>query len=123
MLYLITNGENNISDNKIIFISSIRFKIVNLIFLVLILLLIIIFIKIKSNNKTCICTLAKEENRYAREFVEYYYKIGVDKIYLYDNNNVNGERFEEVIDDFVKSGFVQIIDIRGKKLPQLKAII
>jgi len=122
MLILITNGKNNIYNNERIFFLSIKFKIVNLIVLNLILLLIIIFIKIKSNNKTCICTLAKQENRYIREFVEYYYKIGVDKIYLYDNNNVNGERFEEVIDDFIKSGFVHIIDIRGKKLPQLKAM-
>ena len=43
-------------------------------------------------------------------------------IIIYDNNNVHGERFEEVIDDFVKSGFVHIINIRGKKLPQLKAM-
>ena len=71
--------------------------------------------------KVSICTLGKEENRYIREFVDFYKKIGVDKIYLYDNNNIKGERFEEVIADFINIGFVEIIDWRGKKnRPQLK---
>ena len=78
--------------------------------------------KIITNNKTCICTLGKQENKYAREFVEYYKKLGVDKIYLYDNNNVNGERFEEVISDYFKIGYVEIVNWRGKKIPQLKAM-
>ena len=41
----------------------------------------------KYKSKVCLCTLGKQENRYIREFVSYYKKLGVDKIYLYDNNN------------------------------------
>ena len=67
------------------------------------------------NIKVCLCTLGKEENKYILEFVEHYKKIGVDKIYLYDNNNIDGEHFEEVIDNYIKSGFVEIVDFRGKK--------
>ena len=67
------------------------------------------------NIKVCICTLGKEENKYILEFIEYYKKIGVDKIYLYDNNNIDGEHFEEVIDNYIKSGFVEIVDFRGQK--------
>ena len=70
--------------------------------------------------KVCICTLGKEENRYIREFVDYYKKIGVDKIYLYDNNNFKGERFEEVIADYINIRFVEIINFRGQESPQLK---
>ena len=41
----------------------------------------------KSKTKVCLCTFGKQENRYIREFVSYYKKIGIDKIYLlYDNN-------------------------------------
>jgi ABC-type branched-subunit amino acid transport system substrate-binding protein len=67
------------------------------------------------NSKVCICTLGKEENKYIIEFIEYYKNMGVDKIYLYDNNNIDGEHFEEVIDNYIKSGFVEIVDCRGKK--------
>ena len=42
--------------------------------------------------KICVCTLAKNENRYIKEFVEHYKKYGVDKIYLYDNNDIDGEK-------------------------------
>ena len=122
MIIFVSKGRNRIFVKKKKFIFLIKFKIINLLILNLILLLILIFIKIENNNRTCICTLGKQENRYIREFVEYYYKIGVDKINLYDNNNMNGERFEEVIGDFIKSGFVRILNWRGKKLPQLKAM-
>jgi len=49
-----------------------------------------------SNNTTsvCLCTLAKLENKYIREFVNHYKNYGVDKIYLYDNNDINGEKFD-----------------------------
>ena len=122
MIIFVSKGGNRIFGKKKKFIFLTKFKIINLLILNLILLLILIFIKIENNNRTCICTLGKQENRYIREFVEYYYKIGVDKINLYDNNNMNGERFEEVIGDFIKSGFVRILNWRGKKLPQLKAM-
>ncbi len=70
-----------------------------------------------TKNRVCVCTLGKQENRYIREFVEHYKKYGVDKIYLYDNNNKNGERFEEVINDYIEKGFVEVIDFRGKIRP------
>jgi len=69
----------------------------------------------KYNLKVCICTLGKEENRYIKEFVEHYKNYSVDKIYLYDNNDIDGERFENVIGEYVDSNFVEIIDWRGVK--------
>ena len=70
--------------------------------------------QIIPNIKVCVCTLAKLENRYIREFVQHYENYGVDKIFLYDNNDINGEKFEEVIDDYIKKGFVEILNWRGK---------
>ena len=74
-----------------------------------------------GNNKisVCICTYGKKENRYAREFVEYYKKLEVDKIFLYDNNDLLGEKFEEVINDYIISGFVEILNWRGKTKQQI----
>ena len=38
----------------------------------------------------------------------------MDKIFLYDNNDIEGERFEDVIGDYIDKGYVQILDWRGK---------
>ena len=72
-------------------------------------------LKESKKVKVCVCTPAKEENKYIREFVEHYKNYGVDKIFLYDNNELNGERFEEVINDYIEDGFVEIKDFRGQK--------
>lgn len=71
--------------------------------------------------KTALCAIAKNENLYIREWVEYYMKLGFSNIILYDNNNINGECFEEVINDYIESGFVKIINFRGKFVCQLTA--
>ena len=55
------------------------------------------------NIKVCLCTPGKNENRYIREFIDYYINYGVDKIFLYDNNDIEGEHFEEVINDYIKN--------------------
>ena len=39
----------------------------------------------------------------------------MDKIYLYDNNDIDGERFDDVINEYIKNEFVEIIDRRGLK--------
>lgn len=63
--------------------------------------------------KVALCAIAKNENLYIREWVEWYNNLGISKIFLYDNNDIDGERFEDVINDYIESGFVEIIDKRG----------
>ena len=76
-------------------------------------------LKIINNIKVCLCAIGKNENKYVREYVEHYIKIGVDKIFIYDNNDLNGETFETVISGFIKNKYVQIINYRGKKTMQV----
>ena len=78
------------------------------------------FEKVRFGLKLCLCTYGKKENKYIREFIEYYKKYGVDKIYLYDNNDRKGERFEDVIGDYILENFVEIIDFRGIPYAYLK---
>lgn len=59
-----------------------------------------------------ICGIAKNENLYVREWVEYHKYIGVEKIFIYDNNDIDGEHLEEVLYDYIPS-FVEIINVRG----------
>lgn len=70
--------------------------------------------------KVYLIAIAKMENLYIREFVEHYKALNVDKIILYDNNDNEGldvEYFEEVINDYIQSGFVQLMDVRGINPP------
>lgn len=69
---------------------------------------------ISANNlKIALCAIAKNENLYIREWVQWYKNIGIDHIFLYDNNEIDGEHFEEVILDYINEGFVEIINKRG----------
>lgn len=71
--------------------------------------------------KTAVCCIVKCENLYLREWVEYYKQKGFTKIFLYDNNNVDGEYPQQVIGDYIADGFVEYIDARGKYRYQLAA--
>ena len=102
-------------------------------FIILLLLIILLFVinyqyynkknkkvNININMKVCVCTLGKNENKYIREFVQHYKNYGIDKIYLYDNNNIDGEKFEDVINDYINNGFVEVLNWRGLKQPLYK---
>jgi hypothetical protein len=68
-----------------------------------------------------VCCVGRSENRYIREYVEHYKRIGVDKIFIYDNNFDGEEYFEDVINDHIESGFIDVIDYRNRTLCQLMA--
>ena len=67
-----------------------------------------------NNLKVCLCSPVKKENLYLREFVQHYKSYKVDKIFLYDNNDIDGEFLESVIKDYTLSGYVEVINFRGK---------
>ena len=106
----------NLLENNLIKLKKKFIIILNLATIV-----IYIFIIKKGNlNKVCLCAVAKEENKYIREFVEHYKNYDIDKIYIFDNNDRKGEKFEDVIYDYIKSGFVELIDYRDIPNPQIK---
>jgi len=77
-------------------------------------------INITKNKKGVgICSIGRKENLYAKEFVEYYLNLGIKKIIIYDDNEINGEKFEDVLKDYVINKKVEIIDIRGFESAQL----
>lgn len=71
--------------------------------------------------KVAVCAIAKQENLYIREFIEYYRDLGIKKIILYDNNELNGENFKDILKNEILIGFVEIIDYRGIISPQINA--
>lgn len=74
-----------------------------------------------SYMKVLVCGIAKDENHYIREWVEWYKNIGVDHVVIYDNNEIDGEHIEDVIGDYVEQKFVEIIDYRGRRQSQFDA--
>lgn len=63
--------------------------------------------------KIAICAICKNENIYLREWVEHHKRLGFDKIFLYDNNPVDGEYPHQVIGNYITEGFVDVKNIRG----------
>ena len=61
---------------------------------------IYIFSKIikKKEIKIALCTIGKKENLYVKEFVDYYIKLGIDHIFIYDDNSPNTEKMSNIID-------------------------
>ena len=56
-----------------------------------------IYIK-KNKLKVALCTMGKKENLYAREYMAYYMRLGVDHMFIYDNNDIFTEKIEDVLD-------------------------
>ena len=73
-----------------------------------------------EHTRVANCLPVKNENKYLREFVEYYKNLGYDNIILYDNNDINGEYPQEVIKDYIDEGFVIYNDVRGEEKCQLR---
>ena len=58
--------------------------------------------ELKTINKTqtmkiALCTVGKKENLYAKEFIEYYINLGVNHIFIYDDNEKNDEKIGVII--------------------------
>ena len=71
-----------------------------------------------NETKICICTMVKQENLYIREYLEHYKSYGINKIFIYDNNDIDDEKPEDVISDYIKSGYVELFNWRGQlKVP------
>jgi len=72
-----------------------------------------IYNKIKE-QKFAVCCQVKNENLYLREFVEHYLSIGFDKIFIYDNNDINGEYPHLVLGDYIEEDKCEVVNVRNK---------
>ena len=77
--------------------------------------------RMQGNKKVAICAIGRNENRYAVEWVEHYKKLGVAKIFVYDNYFNNEEPLAVTLKKYVDAGFVEITDIHDRKGMQHRA--
>lgn len=67
-----------------------------------------------------ICAIAKLENNYIYDWAKYHLQLGFNHIYIYDNNDIDGELIEDVFTGSQIEDYITIIDVRGQKKVQLK---
>jgi hypothetical protein len=59
--------------------------------------------------------MGQKENLYVKEFINYYFKLGIDKIFIIDDNDKNTEQISDMIDSKFKH-FVKIYKSKKLKL-------
>jgi hypothetical protein len=77
--------------------------------------------KFKNNSLSyfsCFVTMAKLENKYVREIIEYYKKLGLDKFFIGDDNSLNSEKLSDVLQDYIDEGYIEIFDIKEQHFTQ-----
>jgi hypothetical protein len=62
--------------------------------------------------------MAKQENKYAKELIEYYINLGVEKFIFGDNNLPNTEKLSDILQVYISNGIVDIIEIFGSAIGQ-----
>jgi len=62
-------------------------------------------------DKVLLCAIAKQENLYIKEWVDYHLNLGFDHITIYDNNDTGGERISDAVSGDMR---VDVVDFRGK---------
>ena len=71
-------------------------------------------------NNCVICAIAKNENAYLYEWAVYHLSLGFSHIYVYDNNDVDGERVDDVFANTEIASQISVFDVRGEKFVQKK---
>lgn len=69
--------------------------------------------------KVAVCCIGRMENRYINEFINHYLCLGVDKIFIYDNNYDGEDRFEDVIPNELLGNKIEIINYRNRSICQM----
>ena len=58
--------------------------------------------------------MGREENLYIKEFVEYYFKLGIDHIFIYDDNEPNTEKISDVLEVKYNNKITIYENIKGR---------
>lgn len=95
-------------------IYILNFRIIYYKYIILSSFIFVIYISYYYNVvNVCLCLIGKKENLYVNEYIKHYKELGYKHIYLYDNNDINEEKFDDVLKKNIKKRFVSIINYRG----------
>ena len=108
-------NKNNLSRNKFKNLEKIIIYKLLIKFILIIISFQFLINKKEKEIKIAICTIGKKENLYVKEYIDYYIKLGVDKIFIYDDNDLNSEKIEDCIDNKYQ-GYIKIYQNKKDKL-------
>ena len=69
--------------------------------------------------RSCIVAIAKYENDYIREWIEYNLNLGFDHIFIGDNNDDHKEDIFTIVEDYVKDNKVTVVNIKDFNIKQI----
>ena len=69
--------------------------------------------KSHTNLNIALCTMGKAENLYLKEFVDYYIKLGIDHIFIYDNNDPMFEKMKDILENRYQKNVTIIESIKN----------
>lgn len=69
------------------------------------------------SRETVICAIAKQENNYLEDWCKWHLELGFDRIYIYDNNDIDSPESYQWLEK--KFSQVEIRRIRGAKAQQI----
>ncbi|MBR1420178.1 MAG: glycosyltransferase family 2 protein [Selenomonadaceae bacterium] len=69
--------------------------------------------EILFENEVALVLIVKNESRYIKEWLEYHYRIGVDKFYIYDNDSEDRSELLKILDPWIQSGIVDLESVAG----------
>ena len=73
-----------------------------------------------EKTDVAICAIGRMENRYAREWVEHYKRLGVSKMFIYDNwMTGDKEKMKDVLKGY--GDLVEVIDYHDREMAQMSA--
>ena len=64
-------------------------------------------------NQIALVLSAKNESKYIGEWLDYHYRIGVDKFYVYNNNSEDQDELEKVLEPWIEAGIVDYVIFPG----------
>ena len=101
---LINNKLNKIKETFLKIQNKNKFfknkNIIKIICIFFIIIILYFFIN-KCQFKIALCTMGKKENLYVQEFINYYKNLGVNKIFIYDDNDLNSEKISDVVNPLI----------------------
>lgn len=75
----------------------------------------------RLSMRVALVAIGRMENDYASEFVGHHLSVGFDKVVIYDNNRRGEEHFEDVLQDYIVRGQVEVVDYRDREAAQRDA--